>query len=133
MLIEWTDALLVGHQRIDADHRALVTMINRLHDAIEAKTNREALSDILHFLAEQAYRHFRFEEWLMETSEFPGAQHHLVSHRKLTDELDLLLYTLEISPDESLLAATDFFENWFVDHVIHDDAVLARHLAGRGD
>ena len=131
MLIEWTDALLVGHQRIDGDHKALVAMINRLHEAIEAGTNRDTISEILHFLAEQTYRHFKFEEWLMGASEFPEAKHHLACHRKLTDELDVLLYTMELSPDDSLLAAVDFFENWFVGHVVRDDVVLARHLAGR--
>ena len=131
MLIEWTDSLLVGHQRIDADHKALAVMINQLHEAILAGTGRDTISEIFHFLAEQTYRHFKFEEWLMMVSEFPETRHHLACHRRLTDELDLLLYTLELSADDTLLSAVDFFENWLVDHVLRDDSVLARHLAGR--
>ncbi len=133
MLIEWTDSLLVGHQRIDADHKALVAMINRLHDAVGAGTDRATISEIIHFLAEQAYRHFKFEEWLMSASEFPETRHHLACHRRLTDELDVMFYAMEMAPDEALLEAVGFFEGWFVNHVVRDDIVLARHLAGRDD
>ena len=133
MLIEWTESLLVGHSRIDSDHEALVTMINRLHDAILTGTDRETLSESLGLVAEQVYRHFKFEEWLMAGSAFPDSRHHLACHRKLTDELDVLLYRLELAADDSLLEGVDFFENWFVDHVVRDDVVLARHLLGLGD
>lgn len=133
MLIEWTDKLLVGHPRIDSDHKALVLMINRLHDAVEAGTDRPTISEIIHFLAEQTYRHFKFEEWLMSASEFTEARHHLACHRRLTDELDVMFYAMEMAPDSALLEAVGFFESWFVDHVLRDDVVLARHLAARGD
>ncbi len=131
MLIEWTDSLLVGHQRIDSDHKALVIMINRLHEAILSETGRATISEIIHFLAEQTYRHFMFEEWLMITNEFPGAQEHLTLHRSLVDELDALLYSMEMAPDDALLEAVTFFESWFVTHVVCEDLQLGRYLSER--
>lgn len=52
MLIEWSDELSVGIQEIDEQHKALVGLVNDMHDAIQQHHGSEVTSDILQRLAE---------------------------------------------------------------------------------
>ena len=40
---QWSETMSVGESLLDADHKSLVLLINRLHDSLEAGENPAAL------------------------------------------------------------------------------------------
>ena len=66
-LIEWdADSMSTGFAAVDAEHRELIDMVNRLHDACRKGAGREEVIQMLNFLGGYAQDHFRHEEGVME-------------------------------------------------------------------
>ena len=72
---EWSEALSVGIPLLDADHRALIRLINRLHD--DPAIDPGQVFD--HLLAYIAF-HFAREERILEACGFPGLDLHKNEH-----------------------------------------------------
>ncbi|MEI6559809.1 MAG: hemerythrin family protein [Rhodospirillaceae bacterium] len=131
MLIEWREAWLLGEDRIDAEHLAMVSIINALHGAVSRGEGREAVTAILRSLLERTQEHFAYEESLMAATGYPGADIHHEQHHMLLGLVAILVQNRELVDDEIVLGTIGFFDDWFISHVETDDAAFGRYLAGR--
>ncbi len=132
MLIEWQEAWLLGEDRIDAEHLALVATINALYAAAEHAEGREGIFALLLELVERTKRHFAYEEQLMESHEYPGIAPHRQQHRKLLSVVDDVMQNVSGLDSEVLLRSVGTFDEWFIAHVETDDLALGRFLVARG-
>ncbi len=128
MLIEWHDSLLVGFEPIDREHMTLVSLINHLHDDVKAGRDRNIVDDALFSLADQVAAHFNQEDVLMRAYAYKDRADHLLEHRKLIEQLDILLDGMDMLTDQILLEAIAFMDRWFTDHVVNSDARLGAYL-----
>jgi hemerythrin len=62
MLIEWEDIYSVGIEEFDNDHKKLIELINRLHQAMLDKKAKEVLGEIINELVDYTIYHFNKEE-----------------------------------------------------------------------
>lgn len=106
----WTEELATGLSDVDADHKILFGIINRLEEVRGMKDNHEDMMEILVNLAEYSQYHFRLEETLMKKSpQYKDSPMHLREHalfvkqvndfirdfsagRELTDDVAAFLY-----------------------------------------
>ncbi|MBF0354800.1 MAG: hemerythrin family protein [Alphaproteobacteria bacterium] len=132
MAIQWRDAMSVGSEAIDEDHKKLFMLVNLYEDAI-AKHNLFELRMAFQGLVEYTAGHFEREEKLQEAIAFPLAQEHLQEHRELVRQLEAFNAGLS-DPDKprlSLEEAGRFLHDWIVSHVFREDMKMRPLLLGR--
>jgi hemerythrin-like metal-binding protein len=132
-LIQWTDALSVGHDAIDRDHRRLVDTVNGLHEAMLAGQGmgqvHRALDDIVAHTAD----HFRREEKIMADAAYPAFAEHKREHDRLVEEIAQLRQRFEAGESIYSLRVLQFLSDWLIRHINATDRPLGQYLAQRRD
>lgn len=124
--------LTVGHPEIDAQHRALLRIIEEVHRAAGAG-DRAVTRQALAALWDESVGHFATEEALMEEHAYPERNAHRTAHHLFLEDLKALLTELDANGlgDEVVGWATQRVPEWIAFHVETNDAPLARYLARR--
>lgn len=125
-LIEWKKEFSVGIAEVDHEHQELITLINELHDVIQANGGPDQVLESLGEIFAQISSHFALEEKMMRKSRYPALAEHKEDHETLLDELRDIMDNVEDdgSYDEPRLA--DDLERWFSVHFKTHDARLHR-------
>jgi hemerythrin len=78
--VGWDPSMSVGEATIDAQHKTMLTQINKLIDILSSlHVDVGPLRETGHFLYTYIKEHFSYEEKYMEDNNYPG----LESHRKI--------------------------------------------------
>jgi hemerythrin-like metal-binding protein len=130
--MEWHSALEVGHERIDADHRALVGALNQLHAAMDQGKDQAEIVKVLNFLRDYTVTHFQAEETLMIQHNYPGAPAHFAVHAELV--LKVSDFIGDYRSGKTMLTADllAFLESWLLEHILGLDKELSGFLRNRG-
>ena len=127
-MLQWRDALAVGHPNIDGDHQRLLNLINLFETADE-----ENIEKSLFELVQYTRAHFAREEAFQRQVNFPDAVRHKGLHDALAKEAETLLHLWETSPRGGQAALTQriapFLRGWLIDHIINEDLRLKPYLA----
>ncbi|QHI69464.1 bacteriohemerythrin [Tichowtungia aerotolerans] len=119
--INWTDKFNIGHPEIDRQHRQLIEMLNRLTGTPDVTTSSETVSDILHNMTQYAQIHFRTEENLLKTVEYPDLKAHKKEHlayrKKIVDLCKHTMLGFHDVPEELLR----YLHDWWSDHILVED------------
>lgn len=83
------DHLLVHQPEIDADHRALFAMANRVRDALRAN-DPVAAATLASVMLDEIVEHFAREEAILRNAGYPDAAGHGVYHGQLRDKSEQL-------------------------------------------
>lgn len=124
----WSEEYEVDYPLVDQQHRTLFEMINESHRAgVEHPGTGEA-ERLLERLAAYTQEHFRMEEALMATVNYPGLDPHKQAHDRLVAEVQSLLA-------ESLAGRTPgpgrislFLADWLRHHILQEDLLLIRWM-----
>ncbi len=128
MLIEDLEDIAVGHAEIDADHRHLIALLNRLHEAVLAGRNDAEILAILTELAGFSTRHFGREEQLMAEFGYPGHDIHRWAHESFIHELSEIIRAFEAGEQGIDEDTRVTLKRWVLDHVGGLDRDLALFL-----
>lgn len=131
--LQWDDALTLGDENIDRQHKRLVETINLLHSHLDAPDRDEQVMKCLTTMYLHAKEHFFDEEAFMDRIGFPDRARHAALHRDFVQKTNSLTDTclLDAVPCEELLR---FLVGWFREHVAREDAEIiayARSLGAR--
>jgi len=127
-VMSWSAALATGHGEIDAQHRKLIDIANRLNEAMQRGGGRPAIGAALEELVRYTTFHFEFEEKLMKNANDPQAAQHRGEHRKLVG--DVLAQKARFDRGDALSSELlSFLRDWLVNHIVKTDKVLARKLS----
>jgi hemerythrin len=128
MLITWSERLSVGHPVLDDEHRALVGIINDLHEVVLAGCGRDAEGRALQRLVRHTRAHFAHEEELMRVARYPVATAHRLEHEHLLRVVARFAERFDngcpLSTGELLALLTA----WLEGHLTTADAELGRYL-----
>ena len=118
--LSWNDAFSVGNSDLDQDHKHLFKLFNDLSQAMKEGKTKQAITPILDALIDYTAVHFKREEEIMATGNFPD----LASHKKLHQFRSSNANTLAI---ETL----EFVKKWLIDHIQKSDRAYAPYVRGR--
>jgi hemerythrin len=125
MSIAWDEALAVGDQIIDSDHRRMIVLIAELESAACSEVDCAAIGRTLRDLADLCRQHFAREEQLQQSVGFPEAEAHRVAHEMLLKRLDAVLAHYADSCDEVRTGIVrtlgDSLATWLVSHIVNND------------
>lgn len=124
MELTWTKDLSVGNAIIDADHRNLIGMVNKVMYEIRTK-DIPTLLYAFESLEGWLYPHFANEEKIAQAIGFPFRRHEQAQQHSLR-ELRYLKNELAIKEgvwsDGAVKHFTGFLKNWMIDeHIIKLD------------
>ncbi|EXJ12631.1 bacteriohemerythrin [Imhoffiella purpurea] len=130
--VEWSDALSVGIEEIDAQHRVLVELVNEMHDAIQEHHASEAIHGILDKLAEYTRIHFAVEESLMRILDYPDYEVHKHQHEELIRTLRDLQDKVASGKTAVGFELMHFLKLWLTKHIIESDKEYGSYFLASG-
>ena len=128
---EWTADYSICLREVDADHRTLFEIADKLDRAIIGGAPAEALQHLVSELAAEAAGHFAHEEKLMRETAYSAAAWHKAQHAHAMAQLQALQPGILRGETEAALALLAFLSDWLRNHIPLSDRMLAAHLRNR--
>ncbi len=132
MKLEWTPALSVGNDEIDAQHQELFRRAAKLLEGLHRGEPGE-IGELVDYLHRYAVTHFGAEEAAMREARYAGYARHKAEHDRVIADLLLLSADLEQNGGGAFLAVRvdHWLQGWLREHVSGTDTELARFLGKR--
>ncbi len=121
----WSTENEVFIAQIDAEHRDIFQLAERLERAIETQAPPAEIRAHLHALAAHAEEHFSHEEWLMQSVRYPSYGWHRQQHDTARRRLKLFVPLVEEGNVEAIEAFLEFLAGWLADHTGVTDRMMA--------
>jgi hemerythrin-like metal-binding protein len=127
-LLRWQPNFTIGIAEVDHEHRTLIDLINRLHDALGERRSGERVEAFLGEIFADIAAHFALEEKVMRERRYDALAEHKADHERLLDDLrDLMDEQAQGLPlDDKQFGAR--LAEWFSRHFQTQDARFHRHL-----
>ena len=129
---KWSDAYSVGVAEIDAQHKTLFELLEKLQQAVHAKHGSAACIEILDELVAYTKVHFTLEESLMRLSHYPDLEAHQKRHRDLVAEVEAMHEKIHSGGGAISFELLHFLRNWLTKHILSEDMRYAGHFAKSG-
>lgn len=126
--IVWSDEFSIGHEVIDAQHKKLVAMINRLITTSRVATGSETISEILAEMSDYVRVHFDTEEKLMERINYPRIEDHKTQHRAFQMKTAALIRSASLNAESVPVVLLNYLRNWLTQHILKADMEFKAYL-----
>lgn len=127
MPIEWNDNLKTGIQILDEQHQELIVMLNRIG---RFRCGKERFDEAFAELEDFANTHFKAEEDLMVTLNYPKYDEHKTYHDEFITTLRE--FKGKIKPNENTHELgeeiIEFGGNWITNHYSNEDIELVKFI-----
>lgn len=133
--IAWTDEMSVGVAQLDDDHKGLISILNRLGDALnEGADSRAAMTLGFRALSQYMRVHFAREEHAMRAAAYPGLAGHHPQHVDFIAEMTEMADRFEAGSDADLLEdLVLYLRDWLINHIMVEDMAYKPFLSGNSD
>ena len=127
-LFVWTDALSVGNDFIDGDHKKLITMVNNFHDAMVQGRGNDVIGKVLSNLVAYTKEHFKREETEMQRVKYASYLTHKREHDKLIRQVVDLQNDFSSGKAMLTITVSKFLKEWLIEHIEKTDKLLAQAI-----
>jgi len=116
-MIEWKEEYSIGISIIDAEHKALVRIMNAAFVAKQHSNNIDEITALLKELTVYALTHFSTEESYMVEFNYPEFQHHKEEHHYFSNKA--IAYCNRVIEGDYHIASEilEFLKQWLVSHI----------------
>lgn len=125
-----TELIKLGNAEIDEQHHRMFLLadaiVESLVNAGADGTGSDPL-DLLQTFIDFSYQHFRFEEDLMRSVDYPGTEAHAEEHSALLTEIGGHRYRFELG-HSNVAQITVYLRDWINRHIDHKDRELVDWL-----
>jgi len=125
--LQWSNSISVRVDSIDAQHKKLFDITNRLIDIFEAGSG-EFLT-VISELVEYTTIHFHDEQMVMMNAKFPGLAAHMVEHNKFIAKVEEFLQAYGEGQKDIGRTMIVFLRDWLFAHTSGLDMEFAQFLA----
>jgi hemerythrin len=130
-VITWSDTFKTGHPTVDAQHQKLFQMVNDLHEAIVSGKGKEFQGKVLLQLGAYTLEHFKTEEALMTSLQYPGMAAHKAKHTALAQQATDLIARHKAGTLVLAMTVSRFLAEWIEHHIQEEDKALIQWLRQR--
>ncbi|MBT4040129.1 MAG: hypothetical protein HOC63_02125 [Rhodospirillales bacterium] len=118
----WLPSMSIGIEKWDADHIALLGLIEELQGAIENGEPLEVKGYILNTLVPYIDIHLASEEFVMKRMNYPDYTAHLAKHDEFRHWMETILASpLETTDDWRSNVVANALLDWWYSHILKDD------------
>lgn len=125
----WDKTLSIDVPEIDADHRRLLELFNRLGHAVEDGEPQTYVEAVMDELISCTAWHFQHEERLMEKYAYPDLDAHRAEHADLIQSGRALLQQFRQSAAPLSAQQIESPEHWLTGHIYGTDMAMGSYLA----
>ncbi|MCK9380797.1 MAG: bacteriohemerythrin [Sulfuritalea sp.] len=134
--MKWDSSFAIGIEAIDNQHEKIFEHLLAIENSVTKRDPWHILRFFLTQMSDYMKFHLAVEEALLEIIRYPDYAEHCVEHARLMEQIAELQDQLEKAgsgrapvgqplPAENLV---DFFEDWFVRHVLSSDREYAAYV-----
>ncbi len=127
-ILNWSEELAVDIPELDDQHKQLIALINRLHDAMSEGRGKKVISGVLEELISYTKTHFVFEEKLMTEAKYLGLASQQHEHKILTQQVLDFQKRYENGEIAITVEISNFLKDWIVNHVKKMDKAYSSAL-----
>jgi len=124
--LAWADNLSVANEKIDSDHKKLITMVNGVQYMINTRAF-EALPEALEQLENWLCIHFDNEENIAKAVNYPFAQNKL-EHEQILEEFQHMKEAFNVKngawTEEEAEYYSGYLSGWITNHVLSEDMLM---------
>jgi hemerythrin-like metal-binding protein len=124
----WSPEHEVFIGQIDAEHRDLFEIAERLERALENHAPPEETNVHLHSLTAHVQDHLSHEEWLMQSVSYPSYGWHKQQHETARKRIRLFTPLVESGNAEAADLFLEFLATWLQDHTSVTDRMMAAYV-----
>ena len=130
MAYKWDSTLESGYDKVDNQHKQLVTALNNLIEASESGKGDAAVLGTLDFLTGYAIKHFKDEEQLQVDYEYPDYLNHKRIHDSFKGTVgDFIKKVKAEGPTETIInEVSSAVGAWLINHIKGDDFRMAAYV-----
>jgi len=127
MAYKWDSSLETGYEKVDNQHKQLLTAVNNLMEASASGKGDNAVMETLEFLTGYAVKHFADEEKLQVEFDYPD----YLNHRRIHDDFkgvvgELTNRVIKEGPTADLIEeVSSTIGSWILNHIRGDDFRMA--------
>ncbi len=126
--IAWSPAMSVGQPDLDADHRQLIDIVNRLWMA-DGMGNRQIIEFVIDDLVHYTEFHFAREERMLEQVDFADRERHSRIHRHICRRLeDYRWEYFQGIRHDVRSGLLEFVTAWLNKHILEEDMQYSSHF-----
>lgn len=127
-LLQWSENLKIGIREIDEQHKALIAMVNELHQAIVARNAKDTARQILDRLADYPRTYFHEEEGLMQRSGYSALDTHRQQHEDLIRRVGELRKQFDSGNSKITFELMFVLKAWLARHVNESDRRFGAYM-----
>jgi hemerythrin len=120
--MQWTDELSVKISLFDNEHKKLIAMINKLHEAMSQGQGHNVLDGLLIELVAYTEQHFKDEEDAMKKYSYPGFVAHKKKHDDFTSKIAETKEKYENGTITLSITVLNFLTSWIKEHIMQEDS-----------
>lgn len=124
-LMQWNEAMSVGVEELDEQHRKLVGLINDAYEALQVH-DETRMAQLLDDMREYAIIHFDTEEGLLDKCGYPELSAHKFQHAKFNEAVRE--FKSKQFQNTNLSQIFVFLSRWLASHIMEDDMRYAPYL-----
>ncbi len=127
---EWKPEYALGHFQIDDEHRKLFRLANKMLLISSARATDQDIRAAIKTLSDYTKIHFRNEENLMKSINYPKLEEHRAAHERIIDQINRFM-DIGSSPQRQVELLKETINNWISEHTTAQDLEVARFIANR--
>lgn len=124
----WKEPYSVQIPDIDAQHKRLVEIINRLQDAMLQGQGRNVINSVLSDLEEYTKYHFTFEEQLLSRHAYPRITTQEAQHQGFATRLSRFRADYNSGSITLSVSVMEFLRDWLTRHILQEDKAYSAHM-----
>ena len=128
--ITWDPKFSVQVELVDAQHRELFSIMNRIADLYES--GLEDLLSVLRDLVQYSMDHFHAENMIMLKAEYPGVVNHSKEHDQFVEKVRSFLSDYRKQDDRLTHRMLIYIRDWLLSHTQQTDMKYADFLKQTG-
>lgn len=128
-LFAWSESFAIGDTFVDAQHKQLFSILSRLHWSMDNGDSQALVEKTLNELIDYTQQHFRDEEALMESVQYPGLANHKAQHDELINKVEDMMEEFLDGEPVLTIELLIFLKEWLISHIAEEDAKIGRFLA----
>ncbi|MCF6239799.1 MAG: bacteriohemerythrin [Bacteroidales bacterium] len=130
--IIWNDLYKLGIEIIDAQHKKLVDLINKLHDAFTEGKAHNITNEIIEEMLNYADYHFQMEEVIFDKHNYPQSDQHKILHNDFFEKANVYKARVAKGEENVHYDLLKYLKEWLTGHIQGEDVKYVDYFKEKG-
>jgi hemerythrin-like metal-binding protein len=130
--IEWNEKFSVGVLMFDTEHKKLISIINKLDEAMKLGQGVAVVSQVLTELINYTKTHFTHEERVMQQHNYPGLDAQIKEHKGFVEKVGEFEQNFKSGKSMVSISVSNFVSAWIQNHILKTDKAYTKFLNEKG-